>query len=176
MKKGNGTRISISSILKTVLLIAAAVAASALAKANLFSLVFVSGPSMQPALRSGDVIICLRVWDASTLKEGDIVVFEHDGLRLIKRVDRVLDGGERFWLLGDNRDNSNDSRYFGPVDAADIKYRKAGAVIPMWLFLAAVTSIFGTLGCLLYLSLKKKNKDSQPDSVESTLECHYYSK
>ena len=167
MERSDIKSIFFSSFFRTLLLIAAVVATVSLAKINLFSLVFVSGPSMQPTLNSGDVIFCQRVWDTTALQEGDIVVFEHEGLNLIKRVDRILDDGDRFWMLGDNRENSNDSRSFGPVDAADIKYRKVGAIIPLWLFIAAFVSVFGTLGYLMYRCNRRlKNEDSKGDDIQ----------
>ncbi len=78
----------------------------------------VTGMSMFPALKPGDdVLINPRAYWQEQPNAGDIVVVRHPyrrDVRLVKRVDSVLDDGRSF-LIGDNPDESTDSRAFGRV-------------------------------------------------------------
>lgn len=78
---------------------------------------YVRGCSMEPTIMDLDMIIVCRLGEA---KPGDIVVAKApDPLGLV--VKRVADiQGEDIYLLGDNRNNSRDSRHFGPVSRDDI--------------------------------------------------------
>lgn len=80
--------------------------------------VAVSGDSMLPTFRTGDWL--LVAWgDKFTL--GDVVVVEREerpGVFLIKRV--VHDVGGKFWVEGDNKSISTDSREWGPIAGAEI--------------------------------------------------------
>ena len=83
---------------------------------------YVPTASMEPTLESGSYILGLRIYNS--LEVGDIVVFEHDGQLLVKRIaavggDTVEYAGIRitvpedcFYMLGDNTENSYDSRYW----------------------------------------------------------------
>ena len=97
---------------------------------------YVPTSSMEPTLKTGRYIIGTRVFD--DLKKGDIVVFRKDGLLLVKRIygcpGDVIDRSElrymddtpipifeepvvtvpenQYFLLGDNADDSWDSRYW----------------------------------------------------------------
>ena len=97
---------------------------------------YVPTSSMEPTLKTGSYIIGTRVFD--DLKKGDIVVFRKDGLLLVKRIygcpGDVIDRSElrymddtpipifeepvvtvpenQYFLLGDNADDSWDSRYW----------------------------------------------------------------
>lgn len=69
---------------------------------------------MNPTLKDGEVVLVDR--DAE-IEVGDIVVARHpieQNSELIKRVERVNEQGNYF-LVGDNVENSNDSRHFGAV-------------------------------------------------------------
>jgi signal peptidase I len=109
-----------------------------------FRTVVVSGESMLPTFKNGDhVLVCSAYWLVGPVKPKDIVVIEspEDGGYIIKRVYKV--GGEvvdwynipRSWslkqgefkvpdgmiyLLGDNREVSEDSRVFGPVEESRV--------------------------------------------------------
>lgn len=83
---------------------------------------FVPTASMEPTLESGSYILGLRIYDSHEV--GDIVIFEHDGQLLVKRIaavggDTIEHAGSRimvpegcFYMLGDNTENSYDSRYW----------------------------------------------------------------
>ncbi len=112
--------------------------------------VIVNGPSMQETLHTNDVLILRRT---SKINRYDIVVANHNGDKLIKRVmgipgdkikcvsgiiyvnneevsnygygtsfdfAQVILGENEYFLIGDNREDSLDSRYFGPVEKSDI--------------------------------------------------------
>ncbi len=80
------------------------------------SLVTVSGPSMAPAVRSGDRLLAVRIRSRSRVRPGAVVLAawdERPGLLAVKRVVRPTSGG--YWVEGDNPYASDDSRSFGPA-------------------------------------------------------------
>ena len=112
--------------------------------------VIVNGPSMQETLHTNDVLILRRT---DKINRYDIVVANHNGDKLIKRVmgipgdkikcvsgtiyvnneeissygygtsfdfPQVVLGADEYFLIGDNREDSLDSRYFGAVQKRDI--------------------------------------------------------
>ncbi|MCG9895145.1 MAG: signal peptidase I [Fimbriimonadaceae bacterium] len=112
-----------------------------------FRTIEVAGPSMEPTLQPGQKVLVTRAyWLVGEIRNGDIVVAETrdpEGAEsyVIKRVHakggevvdflnapdnwnflngeyRVPDG--EFYLLGDNKPASEDSRVFGAVDAGRI--------------------------------------------------------
>ena len=105
---------------------------------------YVPTPSMEPTLRQNSIIVGTRLF--GELKTGDIIVFQKDGVLLVKRI--AGSPGERidltkisymesvpipifeqevivvpenaYFLLGDNSQNSWDSRYWDePFISAD---------------------------------------------------------
>src|SRR3990172_6804038 len=87
----------------------------------------VEGESMTPGYKEGDrLLVSSTLLLFSPPKEGDVVVIQHpedNNKQLLKRVigvpgDRVegveLGGGEYF-VLGDNKGKSEDSRHFGKI-------------------------------------------------------------
>jgi nickel-type superoxide dismutase maturation protease len=79
-----------------------------------WALVRVSGPSMVPAVRSGDRLLVRRVPPGARLRAGAVVLARFPArpdLLVVKRVARVVDGGH--WVEGDNPFVTDDSRAFG---------------------------------------------------------------
>lgn len=72
------------------------------------------GKSMNPTLEDGEAVLVDR---AATIEIGDIVVAKHpieQRSEIVKRVERINERGH-YYLVGDNLDDSNDSRHFGAV-------------------------------------------------------------
>jgi type IV secretory pathway protease TraF len=65
---------------------------------------------MAPTLLEGTVVVARRIM---VLRPGQILLFHHNGLEKIKRLERIEPGG--LYLLGDNRGGSTDSRMIGLV-------------------------------------------------------------
>jgi signal peptidase I len=118
-----------------VAVVLSAVALSVLAATRYLAIPWVVvGPSMEPALRDGDrVVIDLWTYRRRAPRPGEIALFAGPGdLPLVKRVTRgPVPARERvgdlvdptrpeeplFWVEGDHRELSADSRRFGPVPA-----------------------------------------------------------
>ncbi len=76
----------------------------------------VAGPSMTPAVRSGDRLLVRRVDPAGAVADGDVVLARFPArpeLLVVKRVRRPVPGGH--WVEGDNPFVTDDSRVFGPA-------------------------------------------------------------
>lgn len=78
------------------------------------------GRSMNPTLKDGEVVLVDR--DAA-VGVGDIVVARHpleQDSEVVKRIERITEKGHYF-LVGDNPEDSTDSRHYGPVTREYIK-------------------------------------------------------
>jgi nickel-type superoxide dismutase maturation protease len=78
------------------------------------------GRSMNPTLKDGEVVLVDR---DGTIEVGDIVVAKHpieQNSEVVKRVSRINEQGNYF-ILGDNLDDSIDSRHYGAVTREYIK-------------------------------------------------------
>ncbi len=78
----------------------------------------IAGSSMEPALRPGQWWLVRQTKD---VRPGQIIVFWHPlrtDLLTVKRVDHRAAQG--WWVLGDNMDASDDSRFFGAVEPARV--------------------------------------------------------
>ena len=107
-----------------------AMAAAILIKLFLFDFIIAEGNSMEPAIRSGAILVINRLqygfrfpgqkgymlrWNIP--KQGDVVVFYTPaGSIAVKRCAGPAKNGE-FLALGDNSLQSYDSRAYGPVPA-----------------------------------------------------------
>jgi Predicted transcriptional regulator len=80
--------------------------------------VAVRGPSMVPALRSGDALLAWRGFSgAPAVRPGDVVVARfrtRPDLLVVKRAFRPEAGG--WWLVGDNPYGTDDSASYGAGD------------------------------------------------------------
>ncbi len=88
----------------------------------IFMLGYVPTSSMEPTLETGSLILGLRHFD--DLETGDIIIFRHDSSYLVKRIaacegdilvhqNAIVTVPENcFYVLGDNAENSHDSRYW----------------------------------------------------------------
>lgn len=74
--------------------------------------------SMEPTFKSGDYVIVNKLaYIFGNPSKGDVVVLKHPkekGRVLIKRISLVTNSDE-YYVVGDNKSFSQDSRHFGPV-------------------------------------------------------------
>ncbi len=88
----------------------------------------VRGPSMTPAVRSGDRLLVRRVARGAEIPPGAVVLARfasRSELLVVKRVVAAVDGGH--WVEGDNAFVTDDSRAFG---AAVVVGRVVGRLWP----------------------------------------------
>lgn len=80
----------------------------------------ISGHSMTPTYKEGDNVLVSSVpLIFAKPKKGDVVVFEKFNRFYIKRIDKMEKG--KYFLVGDNKKDSFDSRRFGSVNGNQIK-------------------------------------------------------
>jgi nickel-type superoxide dismutase maturation protease len=80
----------------------------------------IEGESMFPVLSSGDEVL---VDENAKVGIGDVVIARHpfkESVEMAKRITAV-DANGKFFLVGDNSEESTDSRSFGPVSLECIK-------------------------------------------------------
>lgn len=74
---------------------------------------------MLPTLRPGQVVVGFPA--VKSLKPGQLIVFERQGIEQIKRVSMVE--GDEVYVLGDNPGRSTDSRTIGWVPRRSVRAR-----------------------------------------------------
>lgn len=74
---------------------------------------------MLPTLRPGQELLVFN-WAYLFFQPrvGEMVVIEYNGRKIIKRIQRVHD--HKYFVMGDNKTESTDSRNFGPIDESEI--------------------------------------------------------
>ncbi|HVA96847.1 MAG TPA: nickel-type superoxide dismutase maturation protease [Candidatus Acidoferrales bacterium] len=81
----------------------------------------ISGDSMSPTLHNGQIVLVNRfIYLFAAPKKNDIIAVRdpRDGKVLIKRIKKIED--KRYFVLGDNKKASTDSRVFGMIERQDI--------------------------------------------------------
>lgn len=99
--------------------IAGGLAAAALWAWRRSERVEVAGLSMAPGLQPGDRLV---FWKTTAVRAGDVVAAadpRHPERTVVKRA--VAVGGDGVLLLGDNPDQSTDSRHFGRVPVTSVR-------------------------------------------------------
>lgn len=71
---------------------------------------------MNPTLIEGQDVLSVN-WFYK-IKVGDLVIVKVDGKEMVKRIQKVDD--RRIFVIGDNKDESTDSRDFGPVNTDQV--------------------------------------------------------
>ncbi|KAG5341879.1 IMP1L protease, partial [Acromyrmex heyeri] len=110
-------------------------------------IVVCSGPSMEPTLYTNDVLLLERISvRLQRLEKGDIVISKcpnNPEQNICKRIiglpgDKIRNGFSittipygHVWLEGDNRNNSTDSRIYGPVPHGLLRGRALCKILPL---------------------------------------------
>ena len=93
-----------------------------------WEIIVVRGDSMLPTLNDGDYVLIDKKPKYYFL--GDICVLTppNELSLVVKRITKMNPQISEYWFLGDNRNNSKDSRYYGWVKEEQIE----GRVIKQW--------------------------------------------
>ncbi|MBI2084476.1 MAG: signal peptidase I [Candidatus Aenigmarchaeota archaeon] len=79
----------------------------------------VQDKSMEPTFKAGDYVLVNKMaYRFAKPSRGDVVVIKHPIERdmfLLKRIS-VITNSDKFYVVGDNRDFSKDSRHFGAIE------------------------------------------------------------
>jgi len=75
---------------------------------------------MSPTFSEGDSVLASSIpFIFAKPKKGDVIVFEKYNRLYIKRIKKIKD--EKYFLVGDNKKDSQDSRRFGSVSFNQIR-------------------------------------------------------
>ena len=89
---------------------------------HIFPLIQVVGDSMYPTYKDSEIIFGTRIY--RKIKVGDVIVYKspNENRTVIKRVAEIkkFHGDLFYYCLGDNLDNSYDSRYYGSISSKSI--------------------------------------------------------
>lgn len=78
----------------------------------LFSRFRIQGHSMEPTIKNGTSVVGTSIlYIFRSPQKGDIVLFKKGKKLFVKRIKRI--NGQRFFLSGDNKKDSLDSKEFG---------------------------------------------------------------
>ena len=107
-------------VLKVLLIIIASILVISGVLLFLFPYIEVCGESMYPTYKDGEIIRGYRIH--KKLQVGDVIVYRcpTDNKKVIKRVCGIDNANNLYYFLGDNREYSYDSRYYGWVDKSAI--------------------------------------------------------
>ena len=77
---------------------------------------------MEPSINDGDWLIIRKFSHKMQINEDDIIVFYKQNEIFIKRVATISSekGINRYFVMGDNQDDSIDSRNFGTINNEEI--------------------------------------------------------
>ena len=127
------------------------------------TVVAISGTSMWPTFDDGDFVYGLIVYDNTELNVGDVVMVKEGDRILIKRIHgtpgqtienheitppipQTTLGDNEYYVVGDNYNNSHDSRMMGPVQRGDILFKYAGirwrGIVELCVFFVAPLILF----------------------------------
>lgn len=93
-----------------------------------FPIVQICGYSMFPTMTDGEFYLSQRVFRKDKCKVGEIYVYkppykgreEHFVIKRLAKINYARDGSPQYYFLGDNSDDSYDSRYYGFVDSRNV--------------------------------------------------------
>lgn len=95
-----------------------------------FELLKINGDSMYPTLKDGEVYLGLRVFSPRLIQKGKIYAIKiprelatsRDRVWLIKRLTNHTRNKKFCYFVGDNKDCSYDSRFFGSLEKSCVRY------------------------------------------------------
>lgn len=140
----------------------------------------VSGPSMMPTFQDGEYVFSIKANDNMEYQKGDIVVFQHADTLLIKRIyglpgttteadpsrgiPSVTLSDNQYYVVGDNYENSLDSRSFGPIEGSAIKFKSTDfhvGYLGFIMLLTIPTAIMMFLGTFIATRGVKKEPEEE---------------
>ena len=86
----------------------------------MFTFFKVSGYSLYPLLKEGEVVFCTKVFSFTNIKVDEIVLFKYNSEYMIKKVTSISSDG--YFVKGETPD-SIDSRNFGELQKEDLLYK-----------------------------------------------------